>query len=130
MNNLQIKNYFSKMEKTPCPHTDRLIAAGYRQKSGGYISYAKQMGISNPTQYWHLMESWSARSKDNQTFGKNITCGELIFWLAEVSNAVDKNTLNKLANTIIDNYLNNRKKGNQLIQQVCFEKIKFIVENY
>ncbi|WP_168165266.1 hypothetical protein [Alloscardovia sp. HMSC034E08] len=44
----------------PAPVTDALIAGVHVQHSGGSIECAQEEGIENPTQYWHLMESWSA----------------------------------------------------------------------
>lgn len=100
------------------------------QKSGGYISYAKKVGNENPTQKWHLIESWSKRSKEDAPFNKTIQCGELIFWMAEVSNAVDKNELINLKNDILENYINDRSGGNRKIQSVCFDEIVKKVEKY
>ena len=51
----QVKKYYSGKENAPCPLTDKLIAAGYRQVGGGYIDRARKMGIVSPSQYWHLM---------------------------------------------------------------------------
>lgn len=100
------------------------------QKSGGYIKYAKCCGVKNPTQYWHLISSWSERSRENEPFNKRIQCGELIFWMAEVSQAVDTDTLKMLKNTIVCDYLYIRRKGNRRIQEVCFDNIVKVVEKY
>ncbi len=61
-------------------------------------------------------------------FHKRIQCGELIFWTAEVSQAVNANTLEELKNTIVNDYLYAKIKGNRKIQEVCFDKIVNIVE--
>lgn len=127
MYNFQIKSFFHDKENIPSPITMRLLKAGYRQKTGGYVSYAKQLGIENPSQYWHLIESWCNRSRDNAPFNRTIQCGELIVWMAEVSNAVDDALLNELVNLIISQYLNNRRAGNRIIQDQCFSKVKAIV---
>ncbi|MCI1954408.1 MAG: hypothetical protein LKJ37_05460 [Ligilactobacillus acidipiscis] len=129
LTNSQIKKFFVDKENAPCPITNRLIENGYRQKSGGYISYAKQLGVKKPTQYWHLMESWSRRSADDAKFTRAIQCGELIFWMAEVSEAVDQDTMNRLADLIIDQYVNDRHVGNRIIQETCFSKIETKVGN-
>ena len=86
--------------------------------------------MKNPTQYWHLIYSWSDRSQKDAPFNKRIQCGELIFWMAEVSQAVDTNTLEDLKTTIVNNYLFNRRKGNRKIQEVCFDNIIRLVEQY
>ena len=123
MTNKQVKSFFIDKENADCSITNRLIAGGYRQTSGGYISYAKQMGISNPTQYWHLITSWCNRSAENAPFNKSIQCGELLFWMAEVSGAVSKKSLNDLCDLVLRDYRYNRKEGNRIIQNVCFNRI-------
>lgn len=123
----QVEQFF-KNKDFETPITDRLILAGYKQKQGGYIKYAKQCGIKHPSQYWHLIHSWCRRSKEQAKFNKRIQCGELIFWMAEVSNAVEPNILNQLADDIINNYLKNRREGNRYIQSICFDNIVRIVE--
>ena len=121
-----IKKFFSSKNDTPCPLTEDLINRGYRQKRGGYIAFAKEQGLSNPTQHWHLIESWANRSNPNSKFNKRIQCGELIFWMAEVSNAVDRDILRDLMYEITVN-INNRRGGNKKIKDVCFDKIRYKV---
>lgn len=129
MNNRQVRKFFENIDDIS-PITDELIKGGFVQKSGGYISYAKKVGEKNPTQKWHLIESWSKRSKEDAPFNKTIQCGELIFWMAEVSKAVDKNELVNLKDDILKNYINDRKGGNRKIQSVCFDRIVKVVETY
>ncbi len=50
--------------------------------------------------------------------------------MAEVSQAVDADTLAELKNTIVNDYLYNRRRGNRKIQEVCFDNIVRIVEQY
>ena len=114
MENWKIRNFYAGKENVPCPLTDDLISHGYRQKSGGYIKYAKECKVDNPTQYWHLIESWSKRRKDDAQFNKRIQCGELIFWMAEVSNAVDYDEL----------------EGNKKIKEECFDKIINVIQQF
>ena len=128
MNVYQIKKYYIGKENVPTPITDSLIEAGYKQKQGGYITYAKQCGVV-PTQYWHLMKSYCARSKDNTEFTHTIQCGELLVWMAEVSGAVSSEELQKLRDTVVSKYLNNRRVGNRIIQNVVFDKIVREVEH-
>lgn len=129
MNNQQVYNFYKDKDKIPCPLTEQLINAGYKQKYGGYIKYAKECNIDNPTQYWHLIESWCKRSPVDAPFTMNIQCGELIFWMAEVSHAVEYDELVNLKDLIISEYLDNRAEGNGKIQKVCFDRIVNVVEN-
>lgn len=62
---------------------------------------AKRAGVKDPSQYWHLIYSWSAQSRDEAPFNKSIKCGELIFWMAESSGAVSKDRLNELCDQIL-----------------------------
>lgn len=146
MNTLQVYNYFKNKKDVPSPYTDCLVQAGYQQESGGYIDYAKEQGIdidykkSLPSQYWHLIECYCKRTEDNKVFGKNILCGELILWMAEVSQAVDSDTLNDLVNKIIKSGVPRRRYKSSTkppvkypswgkeIQEVCFDKIVQKVE--
>lgn len=143
----QILNAYRDKKECPCPITERLIKAGYQQEYGGYIKFAKENEIvvdyrkGFPSQWWHLIESYCNRTKLQQTFGKNIGCGELIFWMAEVLKCVDNKELNSLANEIIQSGVlvkrRNlakptttfcRKKWNLEIQKLCFDRIKEKVE--
>lgn len=148
MNTLQVYNFFKDKEDVVCPCTDRLVQAGYQQQSGGYeyIDYAKEQGIvidyqkNQPSQYWHLIESYCKRTKDDVNFTRRILCGELILWMAEVSQAVDRDELNDLVCKIIESGTPcKRRKGSarppvkyrswgREIQKVCFDKIVQKVE--
>ncbi|MFR4476631.1 MAG: hypothetical protein ACLT3Y_05090 [Ruminococcus callidus] len=77
------------------PFDGRFNFTWIQTKSGGYIKYAKECKVDNPTQYWHLIESWSKRRKDDAQFNKRIQW-ENLFLMAEVSNAVDYDELNRL----------------------------------
>lgn len=122
MNIRQVKEFYKDKENTPCPLTDKLISSGYKQTSGGYIKIAKEKGIKSPTQYWHLM-NYCDMIDENKTFSKSIVCGELIFWMAEVSGAVPKQELESLLNEILTGNIKDRKKWNKKIQEVCFDKL-------
>ena len=131
----EVKAFFQDKEQTPCPLTEQLVKAGYQQISGGYIDTAKWRGVSvnfkenSPSQYWHLM-TYCDRRRADMPF-KSIACGELIFWLAEVSGAVDPVNLKRLASKVIESAdlsrgsrpVYDRKKWNREIQRVCFDKI-------
>lgn len=125
INKKDIINFFEceEIENAPCPLTNELVTGGYRQKSDGYIKTAKIEGIENPTQYWHLIKCWAKASKEDEKFNRRIQCGKLIFWMAEVSEAVEIDKLDELKKDILGKYLNNRRKGNRKIQEACFDQI-------
>ena len=128
----QVKKYYSGKENAPCPLTDKLIAAGYRQVGGGYIDRARKMGIVSPSQYWHLM-SYCDSVDGEKVFGRSIVCGELVFWMAEVSGAVPESELRELLERIIaskDDIVPgyDRRKWNREIQRICFDRIVAEVE--
>lgn len=132
----EVKAFFQDKEHTPCPLTEQLVKAGYQQVSGGYIDTAKWKRVrvnyqeNSPSQYWHLMTHCDRRRPD-LPFTKSVVCGELIFWMAEVSDAVDPVELKRLASKIIDSAdlsrghrpVYDRRKWNREIQRVCFDKI-------
>ena len=136
MNIGQVKQTFHNRNTIPCPLTDRLVKAGYQQLSGGYIDRAKREGIvvdykqSSPSQYWHLM-SYCDGSNPSKSFPRSIVCGELLFWMAEVSNSVPKEQLKILLDNITNNPLYirgdrpfyDRKKWNSAIHKLCFDSI-------
>ncbi len=137
----QVKEFFKDKKNAPCPLTERLIKSGYQQTSGGYINLAKRLGLSvdyslaKPTQYWHLIEEYIPSVPEDRKFGKNIICGELIFWMAEVSLAVPKPKLETLLERIIASKKlestrpkYDRTKWNKEIQNLCFDAIVDLVE--
>ena len=124
----QIESFFRDKEATPAPLTQKLVEGGHVQRNGGYIAYAHEIGIANPTQYWHLMESWAPRSKENATFGKSIHCGELVLWMTEVAEAIPFEDLKNLVDVVLQlhqelPYRQAYTQGNQLIQEACFESM-------
>ena len=132
----QIREYFKDKEYVPCPLTEKLIKAGYQQTGGGYIALAKKQCIevdykkAQPSQYWHLICEYCPSVNENKAFSKSLVCGELIFWMAEVSGAVPKEELSQLVDEIIADNLGtselpkyNRKKWNRKIQELCFGAI-------
>ena len=139
MNIRQVEEAYYKHQYTACPITESLIKAGYQQTGGGYIDRAKREGVivdyrmASPTQWWHLMIYCQSR-KPSQPFTRTIVCGELIFWMAEVSGYVAEDELAALVDEIAsdENYLHtrkyDRKKWNRRIQEVCFEAIEAYVE--
>ena len=67
----------------------------------------------------------------DKPFSRSIVCGELIFWMAEVSGSVEKGGLEALVNQIIESAdhskgerpVYDRIKWNKEIQKLCFDKI-------
>ena len=132
----EVRLFYQGLDKTWCLNTDRLVEAGYQQLDGGYIARAKREGMvvdyrnNSPTQYWHLM-SYCDSKKDDDIFSKRIVCGELIFWMAEVSGSIPPSDLAELANRIImepigkdgNRPIYDRKKWNTEIQRLFFDRI-------
>ena len=134
----EISDYFKDKENHPCPLTEKLVKAGYQQRNGGYIDRAKREGImvdytkNSPSQYWHLMTYCDSKMVDD-LFTKSIVCGELIFWMAEVSDCIPTAELESLVDSIIhdqvemvgDRPVYDRKRWNKEIQCVCFDRIMY-----
>ena len=142
MNIRQVEEFFKDKNDTLCPLTERLIKAGYQQTGGGYIDLAKKRKLivdytkAEPTQYWHLTEEYIPSVPEDKVFSRSIVCGELIFWMAEVSNAVPEEKLEELLERIIadgDKSVTrpkyNRIKWNKEIQNLCFDAIEAIIDN-
>jgi hypothetical protein len=128
MKQYQVRAFFIDKEDTSCPQTKRLVEdCRYKQERGGYVDFAKQCGVDNPSQYWHLIHSWACRSKPDDSFTKQIQCGELIFWMAEVSGAVSESELADLVDEI-GQPPHDRKKWNKVIREKCFDRIAKVVE--
>lgn len=123
MINRQVRQFYIDKENVEHSITDRLIRGGYVQPAGGYILNAKRAGVKAPSQYWHLIYSWSAQSQDDAPFNKSTKCGELIFWMAESSGAVSKDKLNDLCDQILAGDVKNRRYWNDVIQSVCFDAL-------
>ena len=126
------RNYFEPLMEAACPKTDALIRSGFQQSSGGYIEYARRSGMDVdykmglPTQGWHFIRSYLDRTQPEKARIENIVCGELIYWLAEVSNALTEEELDDLA---IEVRSLDRRQANSLIKDRCFSRIVGIVMN-
>jgi len=151
MNTKQVRSYYENKHDFPCPLTEKLIKAGYQQANTGYITLAKKdkdKGVkidyreAEPNQWWHLIESYCENTEPDIKFTRRIQCGELIFWMAEVANCVDKSIMQKLVDDIIasgkpinvrseikPNVKYDRRKWNKEIQSLCFENITKTVED-
>lgn len=134
MNVYQVRKFYELKKEVECPITSRLVKSGYQQKRNGYIKYAHEQGVevdytkAKPSQWWHLINSYCNRTNSDKKFTKRIQCGELIFWMAEVAKCVSISELNQLADTIINNKVD-RKTGNKLIRNKCFDNIVKKVES-
>ncbi len=103
------------------PYSDEFIEK-YQQKSGGYIAYAKKLGVTvnkglcEPNQKWHYFTSWVGQTvaEEGETFYEadakkrsytSLQCPELLLWIFEASdvspskvkNAYDKAIEGKIA---------------------------------
>lgn len=128
------RNYFEPLMDQPCPKTDALIMSGFRQRSGGYIDYAKKCGIdadyknAAPNQGWHFIRSYLDRTDPEKARIDRVSCGEMIYWLAEVSKALSDEELDELARDVskLD-----RRSANSLIKAKCFPKVlKIVMDEY
>ena len=132
MNIRQVEKFFKDKKGAPCPLTEWLIRASYQQTGGRYINLAKKRGLTvdytkaEPTQYWYLIEEYCPSVDKDESFDKSIVCGELIFWMAEVSKAVPDDKLKELLERIIADGNGatppkyDRVKWNKAIQNLCF----------
>lgn len=129
MTNEQVFNFFKGKRDVECKVTDALINSGFYQKEGGYRVVADVCDISKPSQWWHLMSYCLTKyefhkEKDQYPF---TPCGELLFWMAEVSNAVPKDKLIELQTEIANNP-DDRRGNNNKIKDLCWSKIVETVE--
>lgn len=96
---LRVMADYLQTKKEHYPLSDEFIER-YQQTSGGYLTYAKQLGLviskelHEPNQKWHFFDSWLYRTVDGST---NITyessakssvytglkCPELLLWIFE-----------------------------------------------
>lgn len=130
----KVYSFFKDKEHAPSPITDRLVESGYSQKSGGYKKKALDLGLiknmkETPSQWWHLMESYLPTKKKEDQFPRSVQCGELLIWMAEVSESVSKKELNDLVDEVIQNKYA-RKIGNIKIRDTCFDATKDKVKEY
>ena len=94
---------------------------------------------AKPTQWWHLIECYCAQSDPHKPFPYSVKCGELYFWMAEVSGAFSQEELLKLkdqAMSACDRVTRKNPdlpslktaKGNLIIRDYCFDRICEVVE--
>ena len=127
----EVYNYFIDFKDTNPPITSKLVSNGYRQIKGGYIKKARERNIDNPTQWWHIISLCEEKIKNDEgnKYYSYTPCGELLVYMAEMTNAVDKSSLENLINDIINsNKINNRREWNKVITELCWYKIKKAIE--
>lgn len=146
MNTKQMREFYLDKKDTPCPITEELIKSGFQQERGGYIAKAKEVGIevdykkAMPTQWWHLIKSYCDNTASDKEFPYSIKCGELYFWMAEVSGIFSQDELIELKDNAIGacKKLTRRNnnlpslytpKGNLIIRDYCYGRIKEFIEN-
>lgn len=124
----QLYDFYKNKKDIDCPLTEALMRGGYLQAKG--TGYRQEQIDDMPSQYIHLMNYCEGQIRDgkNKDFPKSITCGELIFWMAEASNALSYEELDKLKDEILDKYKYDRIGGNKKIQNICFDKIISLIE--
>ncbi len=126
------RKYFEPLMNAPSPKTDALIESGFQQKSGGYIAYAKSLGMdvdfkrAVPRQGWHFICSYLDRTEPEKARIDRVVCGELVFWLAEMCHALTDTELDSLASQA---KLLPRRQANTLIRERCFFRIVDVVMN-
>ena len=126
----EFKNYFVPLENAPCPKTEKLIKAGVQQPSGGYIAYAKELGLTvdytraKPEQGWHFRSYIENVNPQTSKIG-SIQCCELIYWLSEVSHALSDEELDELAEKIKS--MPTRREANNYTRSYCFPHICNVV---
>ena len=100
----QLYDFFKNKKDIDCPLTEALMRGGYIQKEG--TGYRIEQIDDMPSQYIHLMNYCEdkIRRGENKDFPRTVQCGELIFWMAEASNAVRYEELDELKNEILEKY--------------------------
>lgn len=122
----QVFKYFWDKRDVSCSITEALTEGGYKQLSNtGYLKDASVEEIDNPSQWWHLMHYCLKKYElhiENEEY-KYTPCGELVFWMAEVSGAVDAKELELLKDELIKPNVMDRIQGNKKIKEVCWKEI-------
>lgn len=124
-----IEFFKDKDNQDLCPLTNYLIKSGWHQRFG--TGYLKNVGKLEdiPSQYNHLMNYCKSRIQMGNIYYPYTPCGELVFWMAEVSGTVENDCLKALANRIITSNNTSRKYWNTEIKNICWEAIKKTVNN-
>ncbi|QKL33193.1 hypothetical protein [Streptococcus mitis] len=138
--NMKMQNvydFFKSKNFAKAPLTIELMQNNFIQEEG--TGYRIDQPEKIPSQYTHLINYCKKRLQDGAVyFNRTVQCGELIFWMAEVSQALSKKELLDLQQNILKNYkketysngkiVYDRKAANQLILKTCYDRIKDVVE--
>ncbi|MBF1329391.1 MAG: hypothetical protein HXM69_06360 [Mogibacterium diversum] len=122
-----VYNYFINFKDIDPPITSKLVSNGYRQIKGSYIKKAKERNIDNPTQWWRIISLCEEKIKNDEgnKYYSYTPCGELLVYMAERTNDVDKRSLENLINDIINsNKIDNRREWNKVITELCWYQKK------
>ena len=129
---------FKNKNNSEAPLTIELMKDNFIQKdkTGYRINQPEKI----PNQHTHLMNYCKKSLEEGVVdFNRRIQCGELIFWMAEVSQALSKDELLDLQQDILKNYkketcsngkiVYDRKGANKHILENCYDRIKEVVEH-
>ena len=133
-----VYDFFKNKNDAKNPLTIELMQNNFIQKEGTGYRIAQPETI--PDQYTHLMNYCKkSLEEDVVDFNRRIQCGELIFWMAEVSEALSKDELLDLQQDILKKYkketysngkiVYDRKGANKHILETCYDRIKDVVEH-
>lgn len=132
-----VYKFFKNKNNAEAPLTIELLQNNFIQKKG--TGYRIDQPEKIPSQYTHLMNYCKRKLQEKAVdFDRRVTCGELIFWMAEVSQALSKDELLDLQQDILKNYkkvdslgknvIYDRGGANRLIHERCYDRIKDVVD--
>ena len=133
-----VYKFFKNKNNAEAPLTIELLQNNFIQKKG--TGYRIDQPEKIPSQYTHLINYCKRKLEEGAVyFDRRVKCGELIFWMAEVSQALNKDKLLDLQQDILKKYkkgtysngkiLYDRKGANKHILETCYDRIKDVVEH-
>lgn len=132
-----VYKFFKNKNNAEAPLTIELLQNNFIQEKG--TGYRIDQPEKIPSQYTHLINYCKRKLEEGAVdFDRRVKCGELIFWMAEVSQALSKDELLDLQQDILKNYkkrdsfkgtvIYNRKGANPVIHEKCYDRIKDVVD--
>ena len=132
-----VYDFFKSKNDAKIPLTIELLQNNFIQKER--TGYRIDQPEKIPSQYTHLMNYCKRKLQEGAVyFDRRIQCGELIFWMAEVSKALSKDELLDLQQDIFKKYkketysngkiVYDRRGANKHILETCYDRIKDVVE--
>lgn len=132
-----VYKFFKNKNNAEAPLTIELLQNNFIQKKG--TGYRIDQPEKIPSQYTHLINYCKRKLEEGAVyFDRRVKCGELIFWMAEVSQALNKDKLLDLQQDILKNYkivdslgkniIYDRGEANRLIHEKCYDRIKDVVD--